>query len=255
MKKNKIMIHLASTLLLSTLISPAVAIAEEAPDPAILENWSCNYKPGKDRDDLMAARDYMVRQAAKANIELPDSYVWHGYKGGAGLDHIWFAVHDNLQAFVANNTAFGAAPEMAEINERFDAVADCQANVGTVRPVFQGSAVDEDAGGSAFIASNACMLHDGVSEADVVDLENHIRGVLGEVDEYDNVTVYLGSPMTNSPGGADAYLFAVHESLTSWAAASKGFGAAPGRASLVRHFNATMDCNTALWTSEQVVGN
>lgn len=255
--KTNTTIHLLSILIISSLIIPLSAHAEEAAGPAILENWSCTYKPGKDRDDLMAARDYMVRQAAKAEMELADSYVWHSYKGGPGLDHIWFSVHDSLEAFAANSTAFGAAPEMSGVGDRFDAVADCQTNVGTVRAIFQGADVteEEDSGGSAFVASNACMLHSGVSEADIVDLENHIRGVLGSVDEYSNVTVFLGSPMTEGPNGADMYLFAVHESLNSFAAASRGFQSSPGRDSLARHFNGMMDCSSAWWSSEMVVGN
>lgn len=257
MKNNRSTIHLISALLLSVLISPTIASAEEAAGPTILENWSCTYKPGKDRDDLMATRDYMVRQAAKAEMALADSYVWHSYKGGPDLDHIWFNVHDNLEAFAATSTAFGAAPEMSGVSDRFDAVADCQSNVSTVRAVFQGADVneDDDSGGTAFVASSACMLNGGVSEADIVDLENHIRGVLGSVDEYSNATVFFASPMTNSPNGSDMYVFGVHESLNSYAAASRGFQSSPGRDSLVRHFNGMMDCSSAWWSSEQVVGN
>ena len=182
--------------------------------------------------------------------------MWNRLKGGPNFDFIWFNVHPSVAAFAANTTAFAAASEMDGVGERFDAIADCETNVSTVHPVFQGANVSEDDdGGNVLIASNACMLNSGVSEADIVDLENHIRGVLGTIDEYANATVWMANPITNSPTGADAYLFVVHESLTSWAAASDGFQASPGRDSLVRHFNATMNCSSAMWTAEQVIGN
>lgn len=240
-------------LTFALLLSFGAAQAEEAPASVLLESFACSYQDGKDRDDLMAARDYMVKQAAKAEMSLAPSYVWHNFKGGPDLDHVWFSVHESLAAFAAQSEAFGAAPEMADVEARFESVAECDSNIAMARPVFQGSQAAND-GGTAFIASNACMVQPGTSPADLVDLENHIRGVLGETSEYNASSIFMATPMTAGPNSADVYLFAVHPSQSQWAAASAGFQASAGRDSLVRHFQAVMDCQTSLWFSEQVVG-
>ena len=40
--------------------------AEEAQPPGVIETWTCSYNPGKDIDDVLAARDYYVKQAARS---------------------------------------------------------------------------------------------------------------------------------------------------------------------------------------------
>ena len=253
MTRNNFITQSSYALTFSLLLSFGAAQAEEASPPVLLESFACSYHDGKDRDDLLTARDYMVKQAAKAEMSLTTSYVWHRYKGGPDLDHVWFSVHESLATFAAQSEAFGAAPEMADVEARFESVAECDSNIAMARPVFQGSESSND-GGTAFIASNACMVQPGTSPADLIDLENHIRDVLGGISEYNASSVFMATPMTAGPNSADAYLFAVHPSQSQWAATSAAFQASAGRDSLVRHFQAVLDCKTSLWFSEQVVG-
>ena len=49
------------------------AQAAEAPASVVLESFACSYHAGKDLDDLLGARDYMVRQADRAGVELAHS--------------------------------------------------------------------------------------------------------------------------------------------------------------------------------------
>ncbi len=230
------------------------AQAAEAPPSVLLETFACSYHDGTDMDDLLAARDYMVKQADKAGVSLAPSYLWSRYKGGPDLDTIWFSVHESLAAFAAESEAFGAAPELAGVGARFGTVASCESNISIARAIFQGSEVEGPPQGSAFIFSNACMLRDGVDAGDLADLEGHISAVLGGIPAYNKTTFVSVDPFTSGPNSADLYLFGVNESQSAWAASIAAFQASAGGPALGRHFNAVLDCDTALWFSQQVVG-
>ena len=68
-------------LVLFTLMSTAAWAAEPPPPPMLAETWGCTYKSGKDMEDVLKARDYMVSQAEKAGLSLTDSYLWSLIKG------------------------------------------------------------------------------------------------------------------------------------------------------------------------------
>ncbi|MCZ6860998.1 MAG: hypothetical protein O7I42_12120 [Alphaproteobacteria bacterium] len=125
MKTNKPIRMLACLMALGLAFSGFATQAADAPPSVLLETFACSYHDGKDMDDLLAARDYMVKQADKAGVSLAPSYVWSRFKGGPDLDTIWFTVHEDLTAFAAESEAFGAAPELAGVNARFGTVASC----------------------------------------------------------------------------------------------------------------------------------
>lgn len=66
--------HLKQILIFLTL--PVVAIvslgaaAAEPPAAPVMEAYTCSYNAGKVMKDLLAARDYCVKQAEKAGIKL-----------------------------------------------------------------------------------------------------------------------------------------------------------------------------------------
>ena len=63
MSKNKPISLLACLMALALAFLGSTTQAAEAPPPVVLETFACNYHDGKDMDDLLAARDYMVKQA------------------------------------------------------------------------------------------------------------------------------------------------------------------------------------------------
>ncbi len=74
-----------------------LSFAEDAPPPpAILESYLCNYLPGKDQDDLMKARDNLVKTLNAADIPLRDTYLWNHHKGDSQVEVIWHSVYPNL---------------------------------------------------------------------------------------------------------------------------------------------------------------
>lgn len=254
MKTNKPINFLAGLMVLGLTFSGTTIQAAEAPQSVVLESFACNYHDGKDMDDLLAARDYMVKQADKAGVSLAPGYVWSSFKGGPGLDHIWFSVHQSLAEFAAESEAFGSVPELAGVNARFDAVASCESNLAMARPIFQGSQAPGPSAEPAFISSNACMFRPGVDASALPDLESHINDVLGGMSEYNSTTLFSAMPMTQGPNSADIYLFGINGSQSAWAAGVTAFRSTPASQALGRHFASLLNCSSSLWFSQQVVG-
>jgi len=242
-----------ATAILLFAASTVPAAAEEAAGPAIVETYTCNYLPGKDRGDLMGARDYYVRQAEKAGIELPNSFLWTLYKGAVPMDLVWLTAHPSMAAYAAQTEREAAAPELADIGARFDAVGKCSAGLGTIRQVFAGGQepVTEP---PSLVVANACNLRHGVTETDLNDLFDHAARVLATTGAHDAFALYALSPITNGPNTADVYIFGVNDSLSAWSERVAAMGAAEGAPMLRRHFEATLECNTALFFGEPVIG-
>ena len=226
--------------------------AAEAQPPGVLATFACNFKDGKDMDDLMSARDYYVSESKKAGISTPEAYVWSRFKGGVPFDHIWFDLHANLADFAAGAEEYRNA-DMSKVDDRFDAIETCEANVSTVRPLFQGGETSPP-NGSAFISSNACSFRDGAGPESMADLEGHVGVVLGGLDEYKSVSIFAATPITQGPNSADIYIFSVNANPSAWAASVAAVQSSPGGPGLGRHFNGTLDCSSSLWFAEQVVG-
>ncbi len=225
---------------------------EAADGPGVMATFACNFKDGKDMDDLRAARDYYVRESGKEGLETPPAYVWNLFKGGVPFDHVWFDLYANLGAFAADIAAYGAA-DTDRIDERFASVdGDCENNLFTVKPIHMGSSAAPGAE-TSFITSNACTLRHGISDQDVLDFESHARGVLGSMEAYDQTAIYIATPITHSPNSVDRYIFSVNPSVTAWSDGQAAFAASPGSGMLLRHFNTTFECATSLWFAEQMV--
>ncbi len=226
--------------------------AAEAQPPGVLATFACNFKDGKDMDDLMSARDYYVSESKKAGVSTPEAYVWSRFKGGVPFDHIWFDLHANLADFAAGAEEYRNA-DMSKVDDRFEAIETCEANVSTVRPLFQGGETSPP-NGSAFISSNACSFRDGAGPETMADLEGHVGVVLGGLDEYKSVSIFTATPITQGPNSADIYIFSINANPSAWAASVAAVQSSPGGPGLGRHFNGTLDCSSSLWFAEQVVG-
>lgn len=242
------------TLLLSLpLLAPQLATAAEPmPPPAVLETFLCTWKPGKGMDDLMAAKDYFVKQSQKASLALHDSYVWTLYKGAGPAQVIWHTPYENLNAWAAASDAGFAKPEMAEVDARFDAVTTCTPVMGTVRPIYMREGMEEPTQ-ETFVASSACRLKDGADRTAIADLTNHIAGVTEGMGDKAPRAAYVITPMTRGPQTPDVVFFNVNDSASSWAAFVEQLLTTDAGAALGRHFNAIVDCDLSLWGGRQVI--
>ena len=251
----RILLHGAFGLSLTALVSISAQADshEPAPLPGILDTYACDFNDGKDMDDLMSARDYYVEQYEKNGLTAPTAYLWSLVKGNAPTEMIWFDVHENLKAYAQSADAAAAATGLEKVQERFDAVITCQSsNIATIMPVYQRESASS---GPVFISSNACNLQHGIRDEHVADLERHIAGVLGGMDGVTPQAIYMATPISAGPNSADRYLFAVNDSVSGWADFVMGVGASEAGAQLRRHFDMVLDCNTSMWSAQQVVGN
>jgi hypothetical protein len=223
-----------------------------AASPGVLEAWECSYNPGKDLADLMSARDYLVKQADKNNITLEPSFVWSQYKGDAPIDFVWFTAHSNLRAFGAAADR-DAASGSSDVQDRFDAVANCTAGMGTVTPVIAPAAPSENNQG-VLVSSSSCDLRHGASASDMKDLMRHAGQVLGGMGSNAPSGAYVIEPTTGS-NGADRYIFQTHANVTAWTNFIGALSGSPTGQELIRHRNKILDCDNSLWNGQMVVGS
>ena len=243
------------TLLLLPLFGGlgANTFAQEAAPPAVVETWACSYEPGKSVKDVMAARDYYLKQADKAGLTLGPAYMWTLLKGDVDFDLLWLAPHENFMAFAASADAEAAAPEIADVQARFDAAIKCKPRLSTIMPMFQREGAGDGGAEANVISTNACQLMPGVGADEIGDLGLHINGVLGAMGDNTPSAVYAMASMTGGQNTPEFVLFTVNESLTSYGTFMGAIGADPNGQMLGRHFNMMGDCNLAMWTSQQVI--
>jgi len=218
----------------------------------VIESWTCQYHAGKGLKDLLGARDYMVKQADKAGIDLGSQFVWSLAKGDLGFDFVWQAPHDSGQAFAARLDAMGAAPEMAGVNARFDDVGDCTARLGGFEILHRRGAVSNP--DAYVIAGLACRAKPDIGPADVSDLEAHIVRVRESLGDKAPLLTAAIKPRTRGPNGSNWILFSLFDNFSEQMAFQNTISSSETTQSLDRHFRTKMDCNFALWRAQQVIG-
>jgi len=240
-----------SVLPLLVAVSFGVSAAEPPPAP-VMEAYTCNFNAGKGMKDLLAARDYYVKQADKAGIKLGASYLLSLFKGNLPFELVWMTPHSSLAAFAAATEAEAASADMAEVEARFDAVVDCSANLNNLTTVFQRDGYTPD-GKPGFVSAYACSTNAGFGPEDWQDLRGHIADVLGSLGSSAPNAMFMMNPITQGPTSADAVLMAASNSVSSWANLTSAVRSSPGGPSLGRHFQAMADCDLALWYSQRVI--
>jgi len=234
----------ASLFYAITLIMPAQADVREV--------FVCHYLDGHNMSDVMSARDFYLKQAKKAGIEPPMSFVWTPYKADTDIDVIWFSNYESMDAFAAQADVAMASPEMIAVQARFDSVVKCTSSLGMRELIYEG---DEPAVADppAIISSNACKLNHAAENADMGDLWGHVQDTLTGIDAYKQSIAYAFTPIITSPTSPDLYLYEVSDNVTSWAAKRAAFASSDASASLGRHFQKIMDCTNTLWIGERVI--
>ncbi|MDH3643177.1 MAG: hypothetical protein OES38_13840 [Gammaproteobacteria bacterium] len=257
MKKTTQMIQKFIWLLLPVFVIASFNVRadshEAPPAPAALEAFSCTYNPGKDRGDLDSAISFHKKQAEKAGMAIPDSFLWTHVKGTAPVDMVWLTVHESLVAYGAFADASAASDDMLAIRPRYDTVVTCQDGLAVAIPVI---APDPESDGPdvAALATYACNFQHGSGPADLPDLASHIAGTNAGMGDAALDAAYQFTPLTGGPDGADVVLVGVAASTEKWATNQAMLNTTPAGQSLVRHFNAVVDCGMNLWASEQVFG-
>ena len=227
--------------------------AEPPPPPMIAETWSCNYNSGKDMEDVLKARDYMLREAEKAGISLPDSYIWTLAKGNIPVETVWFNIHEHLGAYAATSDAWVASGISEAVLDRFYNASTCTTGLGTMRPVFGREGLPED-DSPTFIAASGCRFKKGAGGSHLADLMSHARDVqAGMGDSAPYFSAMLEPFTARPPGSADVFIFSVYNNATEWGNYVNTLYATQAGQMLINHRDMILDCDTTLWTGQWVV--
>ena len=218
--------------------------------PGMAEGFFCKYNPGKDRDDLLSARDNFLKVSEKNDSTPAPSFVWHLLKGSAPVDFIWLSYHESPIAYGNSLDATASNAAVQAAIARFDTVATCGTGLALARPIVE---AELNFTGPSYIISDTCKVHDNLRQGDMDDLRGHIQSVFSSMDALQGVPVFQLQPITGDADTPDVVMFSVHESATAWATrAVEYYGSDEGQ-SLERHREKLMSCSTGHFSGEQMV--
>jgi hypothetical protein len=227
--------------------------AEPPPSPVIGETWACNYKDGKDIDDKMKARDYMVAQVEKAGLKKVAGYHMTQIKGMAPVQTLWMDVHPSLAAFGANNAAWEASGIGAGVQARFDAVEDCTAGLSALRAFHQREVDDEEGDDTSLVATLACNFKHGKGPKHMDDLTSHMGAVMAGMGADGPEFAFHRTPITSGPDFPELFVSSVFDDMNHWTKYVGQLFTTDAGQRMRNHMNMVVDCDISMWSSQQVV--
>jgi hypothetical protein len=166
------MVRLALSIitLISIVVSGVVIAAETRP---VVESYACDFKSGKDIDDLNSAVKYWQGQVDKIGSTDLDGYfavTAMPLMGRAEADFYWFGVNPNLNQMVRAQTAYTNSTEGQSADKRFIAMSRCKMNAYFLEPIYSGyeAEADDDDG---VLEIFGCTLKEGQDMSDVQEAE------------------------------------------------------------------------------------
>ncbi len=240
-------------VLCTTAAVASLVHAHNHEPPAVAELYACSYKDGKDMGDLMSARDYLLKQADKAEIKLGPSFLWTLIKGGVGFDLLWLDAHESFDAFAKQYDAAAGSEAMASVPARFNTVVDCSAGLATIATVHEREDYTPDPNGSAIVSALACNWKPNAGMSASGDLLSHIAGTVGGLGKDAPGAMYAMTPRTAGPNTPDIVLFTVNQSMSSYAKFNAALRSSDQGPALGRHLDQVADCNLAIWNGRQVI--
>jgi hypothetical protein len=238
----------ALTLTLTSLFVQAAETGE------VREVYACNYINGADRDDLMSARDNLIKQSDKLDIKL-NTYLWTPMAGTNGeIDFLWQNHYENYNAFGALSDKYARSPEGQSAQAKFDDIIECTSSINARTEIFNGGG---EIGGNppVTISVTSCQLNHGNTMASSIpDLITHIQGTLADMPEFKSVLGYMMVPMV-SQADVDLRFIGVNNSTAEYTAGSTALQTSEAGQMLSRHFQSVLDCKTSLWNGERIIIN
>jgi len=215
------------------------------------EVFACTYKGNSDVNDVLKARDNYVKQAKKAGITLPPSFLWSKNKGGSEADFLWFTYYENAGQYGAFVDASQASSNMIGAVQKFYDVVDCSSFLLKQEEIYTGG--EEITSRSAYIDSYACNFRNGAGPESLADLKAHTKDYLDTAGTYKSFRLFQQTAMTPTSNSPDVRFYAVHNNATDWGTRDDGLTNSAGGQALSRHWNAILDCSASHWSGQQVV--
>ena len=230
------------------------AVSFAAETGMVREVYACSYVDGKDKDDLLAAKDYMVKQMDKVGLKPTQTFIWTPWKASVDFDVLWFTNHENLNAFGREADAMLGSGVNDAVEARFAEVVDCGVSaLAFRRTIYDGGSFKAPENGPVVIRSSRCTLKHNQGMDQVEDFVSHLKGVLDNTGLHESYLAFMSTPMLGGPGGVDLFLYAVNDSVSSYTERMTEIYTTEAGQMLGRHFNQVMDCDTSLWMGERII--
>lgn len=243
-------IRQAGLAMMFVMLLPLGATAEAAEALGVQEVYACKYINGADRDDLMSARDNLVKQQAKLGLS-NDTFLWTPMLGTPDLDFLWFDVFDNISVWGAATDKFAGSPEGAAVNAQFNKIVKCSSSLSFVQQVYAGSIPLDDKPPVA-IGVSSCKLKHGQTMDQVQDLITHMNVALPQTGAHDAFMAYMSVPLV-AQTDVDLRIFGASNDAAAYAAGVSSFQTSEAARMLGRHFEQVLDCTNTLWWGEQII--
>lgn len=234
-------------------LAGSLLAAEPPPPPAVGETWACNYRDGKDFDDKMKARDYMVDQTEKAGLQAVPAWHMTQIKGMAPVQTLWMDVHPNLEAFGTSSAAWEASGIGPAVQARFDAVEECTSGLSTLRAIHEQENDEEDGNETSLVVTLACNYLHGRGSQNMPDLTNHMGMTMASMGADAPGFSYLRTPITGGPNFPDVFISSVFDDMAHWTRWVGLLYSTDAGESMLNHMDMIVDCNISMWSSQQVV--
>jgi hypothetical protein len=231
--------------------------AQAADSPAVVEGFGCNFREGKDINDLDKAVDYYKAQRGKIDspeLQKMGSVVWVPYRGNVAVDFVWINNNMTLNGWGKSNLAFESSKVGQATQEKFDEVADCVGSgLSTTELLFSTDEelADDD---EVLIESYRCHLRPGKTMADSDAAIAKWRPVMEKAVKATNAaTVVFRRLPIISGAGYDLSYVAVWDDTAAYAMASSAFLSNPANTRSGELFAAAHSCVSAMFKGRIVV--
>ena len=216
----------------------------------VREYFACNYLPGKDMDDLMAARDFMVEQLG--DDLATTSFLWTPIMTDNQFDFLWFNQYDRVTDWGSGLQSLWGTARYEHIMQRFESMSDCVTGLVTHTPMFAGGSF-QVTGSAAVVISFACNLKPGAQMSGVNDAVQHYTRVMsGMRSTHGNFNSFMQVPLVSS-AGRDVFFFGVYPDLEAYAAGTAALQNSSEYAAVQAHFGQLQRCDTSLWEGRPIV--
>jgi hypothetical protein len=224
--------------------------ARAAETQTVREVFVCSYVNGAGMTELLAARDALIELNTQLGLEDQLAFVWTPYKANVDFDLLWFANHENLNAFGKVADAYNSAEGTAALEAAFDDVVDCYSALYFQEQIYDGGELEITQ--PPILESFRCTFNAGKGLADLPDAIAYWKQTLDDLGTHKSYAAYMNTPfIANTP--VDVGFFAVHPNVQAFAQTATAYQNSDGGAEADRRFDEIQNCETSLWNGQRVI--
>ena len=241
-------------LLLLFLGAPALADSHDDAGPGITETFTCEFRDGKDGEDLMAAVDFWASQIDRIDSKDLDNYFgallipFRATVPTPGYDDWgWVGYWESLNAMGRGLTAYLGSEAGQAADARFIEMSECRSNLW-LRTELVSNYPEEDSTPEAdAVELYFCTFREGTDFAAVEAAESGFIAANGSAP----IAVDRWVPfLANTP--LDLIYLVAHEDLSSFTSFNSRWQFSETGQSNLAEFNEIMNCEAGIFTGRVV---